>query len=417
MAVQLKSRPITSSPAWRGTTSRIGALRAAVAAWHYTGAKRDLRLDLLRGFAVFAMVVDHVGNTDLSLLLPLTGGNQFCVSAAEAFVFISGLVMGMVYVRVMAKGGTGSGLLKAFKRAGTLYAVTIAVGLAFLGLSVLAKAPWTPAAASGGDPSFLFEYLTLRQTFFLVDIPLMYTLLLLLAVPGLYLLSQGRAWLLLAVSGGVWLAWQLAPGGFALPWAIEGNSVFHLPAWQVLFFLGLACGWHRASLERLVERLPRRLALFGVLSMVASVTLLYIAQITALDSLRSDGQLSAVFFDKADVPAGRLLAFALFGGCAFLLAGLAWRPIQATLGWLLLPLGQNALTAYSLHLFVVLAAWKLSDVVAVEWSPVLVTAYQLAAVLAVWAIIRGEARWKLHRQQRQAVASAEAGLAQADTRQ
>jgi uncharacterized membrane protein len=29
--------------------------------WRYDGGKRDLRLDLLRGFAAFAMITDHIG--------------------------------------------------------------------------------------------------------------------------------------------------------------------------------------------------------------------------------------------------------------------------------------------------------------------------------------------------------------------
>jgi hypothetical protein len=57
----------------------------------YMAGKRDLRIDLLRGAAIVAMVVDHVGG-DQSWLYALTGGNRFYVSAAEAFLFLSGLV-------------------------------------------------------------------------------------------------------------------------------------------------------------------------------------------------------------------------------------------------------------------------------------------------------------------------------------
>src|SRR4051794_8322784 len=64
--------------------------------WRYAEAgKRDLRLDLLRGFAVFAMVVDHIGGVSWFHLL--SGGNRFFVSAAEVFVFISGLMVGLIY--------------------------------------------------------------------------------------------------------------------------------------------------------------------------------------------------------------------------------------------------------------------------------------------------------------------------------
>jgi uncharacterized membrane protein len=78
-------------------------------AWAYTAAsaRRDLRLDLLRGFGVFAMV-----------------GDRFFVSAAEVFVVLSGLTMGMVYTGVFARGGTPAVLAKTVRRAHLLYVLT-----------------------------------------------------------------------------------------------------------------------------------------------------------------------------------------------------------------------------------------------------------------------------------------------------
>ncbi len=64
--------------------------------WRYREqGHRDTRLDLLRGYAVFAMICDHA--TNISWFSPFTGGNRFVVSAAEGFVFLAGLVVGMVY--------------------------------------------------------------------------------------------------------------------------------------------------------------------------------------------------------------------------------------------------------------------------------------------------------------------------------
>src|SRR5258707_6673504 len=77
-----------------------GALLKRVRTWSYyrtadVASRRDLRLDLLRGFCIFAMVVDHFGGD--SWLYAITGGNRFYVSAAEGFIFISGFVMGQAY--------------------------------------------------------------------------------------------------------------------------------------------------------------------------------------------------------------------------------------------------------------------------------------------------------------------------------
>src|SRR5918997_441518 len=64
---------------------------------------RDLRFDFLRGMAVFAMLVDHLAGP--SRLYLLTGGNRFYTSAAEAFVFISGVVVGMAYRAIAQREG------------------------------------------------------------------------------------------------------------------------------------------------------------------------------------------------------------------------------------------------------------------------------------------------------------------------
>src|SRR6478672_2178664 len=90
---------LTSLVAW--VSGRWQALARAAA--YPLAEKRDLRLDLLRGFCVFAMVVDHIGGS--SWLYTLTGGNRWLVSAAEGFVFLSGLTMGLVYRQKVRRSG------------------------------------------------------------------------------------------------------------------------------------------------------------------------------------------------------------------------------------------------------------------------------------------------------------------------
>src|SRR5689334_18236761 len=96
----------------------VGAARLAAPAWfasvwgtYRPMGSRDLRLDFLRGFAVLAMVVDHIGGP--SWLYALTGGNKFYTSAAEGFIFISGLLVGVVYGRIVQRDGFVVGMRKA----------------------------------------------------------------------------------------------------------------------------------------------------------------------------------------------------------------------------------------------------------------------------------------------------------------
>jgi hypothetical protein len=106
---------------------------------------RDLRLDLLRGAAVVAMVVDHLAGA--SPLYALSGGNRFFTSAAEGFVFLSGLLVGMTYRRIAERDGLSTALWRLLERAWVLYVLAVGLTLLVLPASELLGLPW----ASGVD--------------------------------------------------------------------------------------------------------------------------------------------------------------------------------------------------------------------------------------------------------------------------
>ena len=95
---------------------------------YLTPSGRDLRLDVLRGYCVFAMIVDHVAW--LSPLHLLSGGDRFLFGAAEGFILISGLTAGIVYRSLIGRGGFPAAARKAFRRAFSLY--LLAIGLTLL---------------------------------------------------------------------------------------------------------------------------------------------------------------------------------------------------------------------------------------------------------------------------------------------
>src|ERR1700712_5266558 len=98
----------------------LPALNSIMAACRYVAAPvgRDPRLDLLRGFCVFAMIVDHIGGT--SWLYTITGGNRGPVTAAEGFVFLSGLVLGIVSCQRLLRDGFQAAVRSTLARAWTL---------------------------------------------------------------------------------------------------------------------------------------------------------------------------------------------------------------------------------------------------------------------------------------------------------
>jgi hypothetical protein len=356
-------------------------------AWRYDGGKRDLRLDLLRGFAVIAMVADHIGG-ERSWLYAITGGDAFFVSAAEVFVFISGLLMGIISAAVVARQGLGAALMKILHRAWTLYLMTVTLTLIFMALSTQWGLGWGTAATESTWPELMVSVLTLHRTMYLTDVLLLYTFLVLMAVPVLILLVHAQTAIVLTGSWALWCLWQLTPQHAQIPWTIADNSVFNFPAWQVLFVTALAIGYHRHRLEALCAQVAERTVLSVAGVIVAAAITTYI--VLRLPTSASYAVLADQLFGKVDLRLGRLLVFGGFFIFAYMSLTLAWAPIRRALGWLLLPLGQDALSAYILHLFVVALAVKLRPVIfgTSAATPAENTAFQLAGIACIWLAIR-----------------------------
>jgi S-formylglutathione hydrolase FrmB len=393
---------VTVPPLPEGTP--LAGTDAARSGWRYGEAgKRDLRLDLLRGFAVFAMVVDHIGGT--SWLHLLSGGNRFFVSAAEVFVFISGLMVGLIYTEQARRAGFRPTATKLLKRAWTLYALAVWLALATAFAAALFDLP--RGVILGQNPArFVFEVLTLQRTFYLVDVMLFYAFAMVVAPLALGLLLRGGWWVVALCSAALWGAYQVWPTALQLPWAIADNPVFNFAAWQILFFGGMLLGsWRGARQQSTTIARPRLSRFLRELPLpafaVALGALIYVhltnGSIFAPYIAESDtGVWLDRWFDKSALPFPRLIACVIVFGFLWALVSRCWRPLRKGLGWFLLPLGQGALYAYAAHLFVIIA---LQIAILQIWgrgresgysTPSLEydTLIQLIGVLAVWGLTR-----------------------------
>jgi hypothetical protein len=100
---------------------------------------RDLRIDFLRGLAMTCVIVNHTKMT--SLLSWFSYERFWVVTAAEVFVVLSGIVLGMVYGRRLAVGGWRAVVAGLGRRALTLYTAFIGVtvslvAMAYVGIDV-----------------------------------------------------------------------------------------------------------------------------------------------------------------------------------------------------------------------------------------------------------------------------------------
>jgi hypothetical protein len=196
-------------------------------------SNRILTFDLLRGFFLLIIMIDHVE------LYPngwdfITGKGRLWVSAAEGFFFMSGLLIGMVYKRRLHLGMKYI-FKKMWLRAAELYLV--GVGLTFLYLA------WAIYSGHGGikDMPWPFDWghysgqaLLMRYTFGWADFLVRFALLMLIAPFVFFLVAKGKWWLALA---GIVTAWALRGQGFTL-------------AWQLIFNLGILIGYYWYELEK-----------------------------------------------------------------------------------------------------------------------------------------------------------------------
>src|SRR5438874_4449574 len=364
----------TVAPPLRGRTDTrpwsVGLVQRLRSLSYYSSAdatnRRDLRVDLLRGFCIFAMVVDHFGGD--SWLYALTGGNRFYVSAAEGFIFISGFVMGQAYRSKRDRAGLTSAMAEALQRARTLYLATVALTLIFSALFLYTDiALWTGRDFGLGIDTFqeiVVSAMTLHYTYHGTDILAMYTLLLLVAPLFLLLLTVGEWYWVLIPSWLWWLAYQVYPEEAAVPWYIRHGENFPIAAWQVLFVTGHVLGFYRHRLTTWLQRF-RPVRVFGVaLGMAITLGLISLAWGAENGFFDLNPNVLDDSFFKVPLRPARIIAFLSVAIVAYTGATYLWVPIRRALGWLMLPLGQAALYCYIVHFFLIVLVYNLATMLA-----------------------------------------------------
>jgi hypothetical protein len=385
----------TRAPAAPWSVGLLARLRALN---YYNSAdfasKRDLRLDLLRGFCIFAMVVDHFGGD--SWLYAITGGNRFYVSAAEGFIFISGFVMGQAYRSKRDRSGLPAAMAEALRRARTLYLATVTLTIIFSLLYLYTDiALWTGRDFGLGIDSLqeiAVASLTLHYTYHGTDILAMYTLLLLVAPLVLLLLSLGEWYWVLIPSWLWWLTYQVYPEEAAIPWYIRHGENFPLAAWQVLFVTGHVLGFYREALTHWLRRFRRFKVAAVALGVAVTLGLISLAWGADNGFFDIDPNVLNETFFKVPLRPWRLVAFLSVAIMAYTMATYLWVPVRRVLGWLMLPLGQAALYSYIVHFFLILLVYNLAPLFAGlpgapaedAINPIL----QIAVVLLLWALVR-----------------------------
>jgi len=216
---------------------------------------RDQRLDALRGLMLIMMAVIHYSNYLEAILLDGLG----YASEAEGFVILSGYVAGLSYTRNLMRNGRASIWRRAFHRAGTIYVAHAITFIAAFCLVVRchekSDLPWNwPFLLNNSYKTIALLGGTLLYQPAYLDILPMYVAFILFTPWILFLLSNGRQWIVLSASISVWLLAQLGlrkaimfQCSLVLP---VDFGFFDIFGWQLLFVIGLLLGAARVLHDR-----------------------------------------------------------------------------------------------------------------------------------------------------------------------
>lgn len=222
--------------------------------------KRILAIDLLRGFFLLVIMVDHVelypNGWDL-----FTGKGRLWVSAAEGFFFLSGLLIGMIYKRRIHLGMKYI-FRKMWQRALELYITGTA--LTFMFLAWVEFTNHVPIKDTLPYPfpwhNFLEPIFRTHFTYGWADFLVHFAALMLFAPFVFFLVAKGKWWLALI--------------GISIAWVFRGES-FNL-AWQLIFNSGIIIGfyWQHItnwfqSLDKARRRLVKRTVIIAAVTTFA----------------------------------------------------------------------------------------------------------------------------------------------------
>lgn len=324
--------------------------------------ERILAFDLLRGFLLVVILIDHIelypGLFDL-----FTGRGRLFVSAAEGFFFLSGLLVGMVYRRRLSRGLKFI-FIKMWQRAFELYVASVISTLAYAYWAVFSNHPGIkyglPRPINWGH--LIDQTLLLRFGFGWADFLARFSILMIIAPLAFYLISRGWWRLMLMLS---LVAWFFRGQNFTL-------------AWQLLFNGGMLCGFYWREIQTRAARLSKKqkkyltrglygLSLSTFAISYASVFLLSFinehlsrlsagvrAVILSIDSINDHVWLYA---QKWTLGPLRIILFGLWFCALFLWIHKNQSAINHRSRGLLELLGRNSLYVYILHSVIVFLFW------------------------------------------------------------
>lgn len=315
--------------------------------------RRIATFDILRGYFLFVIMIDHLMRT-FGFWEIFTGRGAQWVSAAEGFFFVSGIMIGMVRGSGMADQPISNVFKKCWSRALKLYLWSIGLTILFslLALHFTGNPGLKVGQYSGSLMDFIAKTISLNFSYGWADFLAFYAVYLFFSPFAIWLLRKKLWQLVLATSLLVWIETTTMMGG-----------------WQIIFFSGLICGFYKEPIESFFNNLEQRTRnilstlAFVITGVTLSLSVFFTTFAEEFGRPGSRGRFLGfdvtearnysvetlrLHFDKTPMQPLRLILFFIWFSALFILVRKFEEPIKKYLGWFLITLGQNSLYVYIL---------------------------------------------------------------------
>lgn len=340
--------------------------------------RRDFALDLLRGYFLVVIVIDHLRFASNPLYL-LSGKQSLWVTAAEGFVLISGFLVGMLRGDEARHDGLTIAARHLLRRAGVLALWCALMTIGFRAISELTG--YWPAVPNADAPGTFAEYsvgaMLLRLTYGDHNLLAAYAIYLAAAPLALGAMLRGHTATVLAASITLWgIAYR-----YQLAWS---NSVQADLCWQLLFVVGMAAGFHRAEIGRRWRALsPQARGAVPVVAALAVSGIIVGSLVRFPEGHHYSTHFEGFAFDRDRLGPGRAACAVVFVASLYMLARTFEQRLVPTVGRLLIPLGQASLYVYIVQS---IATFTLVDRTLDDpWQALVITT---TVVVAIWLMVK-----------------------------
>lgn len=244
--------------------------------------QREISLDTLRGLALVLLAINHL-NSHLVIIAYQPIG---FISGLELLVFLSGLVTGIIYNPASLQKRQMSMWQRALYRAKDIYLMHVAVVILLILGSLPFQDflsqyfPWNTFLYHDAWTRLALSASLVNQPAILGVLP-MYIIFMFLIPFVMQQLEKGRVWLVLLLSGSVWMTTQLGVSidgllSLVLPDSVPVHTAaFDILSWQFLFIMGICIGFWRRTHQQESCIPPRNSLLLICLGLASLFFIIY----------------------------------------------------------------------------------------------------------------------------------------------